>query len=63
MVLKPDGFPTYNFAVAVDDHLMGISHVLRGDDHVSNTPFQLLVYDALGWERPKFGHMPMHAPK
>ena len=59
VVLKPDGFPTYNFAVAVDDHLMGISHVLRGDDHVSNTPFQLLVYDALGWERPKFGHMPM----
>lgn len=59
VVLKPDGFPTYNFAVVVDDHLMGVSHVLRGDDHVSNTPFQLLIYDALGWERPKFGHMPM----
>jgi glutamyl-tRNA synthetase len=59
VVFKADGFPTYNFAVVVDDHLMGITHVLRGDDHVSNTPFQLLVYDAFGWERPKFGHMPM----
>ena len=59
VVLKQDGFPTYNFAVVVDDHLMRISHVLRGDDHVSNTPFQLQIYDALGWERPKFGHMPM----
>ncbi len=59
VLLKPDGFPTYNFAVVVDDHLMGISHVLRGDDHVSNTPLQLLIYDALGWDRPKFGHMPM----
>jgi len=59
VIVKADGFPTYNFAVVVDDHLMGITHVLRGDDHVSNTPFQLLIYDALGWERPKFGHMPM----
>ena len=38
---------------------MGITHVLRGDDHVSNTPFQLLIYEALGWKPPKFGHMPM----
>jgi len=59
VVGKADGFPTYNFAVVVDDHEMGISHVLRGDDHVSNTPFQLLIYDALEWDRPKFGHMPM----
>jgi glutamyl-tRNA synthetase len=59
VVFKADGFPTYNFAVVVDDHLMGISHVLRGDDHVSNTPFQLLIYDAFGWPRPKLGHMPM----
>ncbi len=59
VVLKQDGFPTYNLAVVVDDHLMGISHVLRGDDHISNTPFQLLIYDAFGWPRPKFGHMPM----
>jgi glutamyl-tRNA synthetase len=59
VLVKADGFPTYNFAVVVDDHLMGISHVLRGDDHVSNTPAQLLLYDACGWPRPKFGHLPM----
>src|SRR5699024_2421589 len=52
-----DGMPTYNFAVVIDDHLMKITHVLRGDDHVSNTPKQLVVYEALGWEPPKFGHM------
>ena len=59
VVRKQDGFPTYNFAVVVDDHMMGISHCLRGDDHVSNTPFQIQVYRALGWDPPKFGHMPM----
>lgn len=59
VVAKADGFPTYNFAVVVDDHAMQISHVLRGDDHVSNTPFQLLIYRALGWKPPKFGHLPM----
>jgi len=59
VVVKADGFPTYQFACVVDDHLMGITHVLRGDDHVSNTPFQLLIYEALGWKPPKFGHMPM----
>jgi len=59
VVVKADGFPTYNFAVVVDDHAMAISHVLRGDDHVSNTPFQLLIYAALGWTPPKFGHLPM----
>ena len=59
VIFKPDGFPTYQFAVVVDDHLMGITHVLRGDDHVSNTPFQILIYQALGWPVPKFGHMPM----
>ncbi|WP_455661623.1 glutamate--tRNA ligase, partial [Pradoshia sp.] len=52
-----DGIPTYNFAVAVDDHLMKISHVLRGDDHISNTPKQLMIYEAFGWEPPVFGHM------
>lgn len=57
VILKRDGFPTYNFAVVVDDHMMEISHVLRGDDHISNTPKQLLVYEALGWEPPIFGHM------
>ncbi len=59
VVFKADGFPTYQFAVVVDDHTMEISHVLRGDDHVSNTPFQILIYEALGWKPPKFGHMPM----
>ena len=49
--------PTYNFAVVVDDHLMAISHVLRGDDHVSNTPKQMMIFEALGWDIPKFGHM------
>ena len=59
VIVKADGFPTYQFACVVDDHTMGITHVLRGDDHVSNTPFQLLIYAALGWKPPKFGHMPM----
>ncbi|VEF49958.1 glutamyl-tRNA synthetase [Bacillus freudenreichii] len=57
VIVKKDGVPTYNFAVAVDDHLMEISHVLRGDDHISNTPKQLMIYDAFGWEPPVFGHM------
>lgn len=57
VIVKKDGMPTYNFAVAVDDHLMKISHVLRGDDHISNTPKQLMIYEALGWEPPSFGHM------
>ncbi|NHM33351.1 glutamate--tRNA ligase [Neobacillus terrae] len=57
VMIKKDGTPTYNFAVSIDDHLMEISHVLRGDDHISNTPKQLVVYDALGWEPPLFGHM------
>ncbi|PLT35357.1 glutamate--tRNA ligase [Bacillus sp. V5-8f] len=57
VIVKKDGIPTYNFAVAVDDHLMKISHVLRGDDHISNTPKQLMIYEAFGWEPPVFGHM------
>ncbi|CAM4484420.1 glutamate--tRNA ligase [Paenibacillus tarimensis] len=57
VIVKKDGIPTYNFAVAVDDHLMKISHVLRGEDHISNTPRQLMIYEALGWEPPVFGHM------
>nr|WP_251128001.1 MULTISPECIES: glutamate--tRNA ligase [unclassified Exiguobacterium] len=57
VIVKQDGIPTYNFAVVVDDHLMNISHVLRGDDHIANTPKQMMVYDALGWEYPEFGHM------
>ncbi len=57
VIVKNDGWPLYNFAVVVDDHLMKITHVLRGDDHISNTPKQILIYEALGWEPPIFGHM------
>ncbi|MGY3742815.1 glutamate--tRNA ligase [Leuconostoc inhae] len=57
VIQKADGMPTYNFAVVIDDHLMKISHVLRGDDHVSNTPKQIMIFEALGWHVPKFGHM------
>lgn len=57
VIVKKDGTPTYNYAVVLDDHLMKISHVLRGDDHISNTPKQLVIYEALGWEPPVFGHM------
>lgn len=57
VIVKKNGVPTYNFAVAIDDHLMGISHVLRGEEHISNTPKQLMIYEAFGWEPPQFGHM------
>lgn len=57
VIVKKDGIPTYNFAVAIDDYLMKISHVLRGEEHISNTPRQLMIYEALGWESPAFGHM------
>ena len=57
IIRKRDGYPTYNFAVVVDDHLMGITHVLRGDDHIANTPKQMMIYEALEWKTPEFGHM------
>ena len=57
VIQKRDGMPTYNFAVAVDDHMMEITHVLRGDDHIANTPKQLMIYEAFGWTPPTFGHM------
>jgi glutamyl-tRNA synthetase len=59
VIARADGSPTYNFVVAVDDHLMGINEVIRGDDHLSNTPKQIVVYNALGWDLPKFYHAPM----
>jgi len=59
VIQKSDGFPTYNFACVIDDHLMEISHVIRGDDHLSNTPRQILLYKAFGWKPPKFAHLPM----
>jgi len=57
VIVKQDGIPTYNFACVLDDHEMGITHVLRGEEHISNTPRQMMVYEAFGWEAPKFGHM------
>lgn len=57
VIVKKDGVPTYNFAVAVDDHYMEISDVIRGDDHISNTPKQLMIYETFGWEAPRFAHM------
>ncbi len=60
MVLRrADGMPTYNMAVVIDDYEMGVTHVVRGDDHVSNTPKQILIYQALGLTVPTFGHVPM----
>lgn len=57
IMLKDNGIPTYNFAVVVDDHLMEITHVLRGEEHITNTPKQIMVYEAFGWDIPMFGHM------
>jgi len=59
IIERADGYPTYNFAVVVDDAQMGITHVIRGDDHVNNTPKQIQIYEALGYEVPLFGHVPM----
>jgi len=59
VILKADGSPTYNLAVVVDDHRMEINHILRGDDHISNTPKQILLYRAFNWEVPNFGHLPL----
>jgi len=63
VILRQDRTPTYNFAVVVDDHDMAVTHVLRGDDHISNTPKQIALYRALEWSTPVFGHVPMiHGP-
>jgi glutamyl-tRNA synthetase len=59
VLLRTDGSPTYNFVVVVDDASMGITHVLRGDDHLNNTPKQVLLYEALGYPLPRFGHFPL----
>ncbi|MBN3037871.1 MAG: glutamate--tRNA ligase [Candidatus Omnitrophica bacterium] len=59
VLIKSDGTPTYNFACCVDDHDMGITHVIRGDDHISNTPKQLAIYEALKVEPPQFAHIPL----
>ena len=59
VILRSDGWPTYNFSVVVDDATMGITHVIRGDDHVNNTPRQILLYQAFGYPLPQFAHVPM----
>lgn len=59
VILKADGFPTYNFACVVDDAEMGITHIIRGDDHISNTPKQIGLYKAFGFKMPEFAHIPM----
>ena len=59
VIVKSDGYPTYNFAVVVDDSLMRISHVIRGEDHLSNTPKQVMLYQALGMDVPRFAHVPL----
>lgn len=58
VLLKSDGLPTYNFANVVDDHLMNITHVIRGTEYLSSTPKYNLIYDAFGWQRPKYMHLP-----
>ena len=58
ILLKTDGMPTYNFANVIDDHLMGITHVIRGTEYLSSTPKYNLMYDAFGWERPVYIHLP-----
>ena len=63
IILRSDGSPTYQHAVVVDDHDMDVTHVIRGDDHLTNTFRQIQVYDAMGWTRPRFGHVPLiHGP-
>ena len=59
VLMRPDGTPTYQFAVVIDDLTMGITHVIRGDDHLSNTPKQILLFEALGEKPPKYAHVPM----
>lgn len=67
VLVRSDGIPAYNYAVVIDDHLMAITHVIRGEDHISNTPRQILLYEAFGWQTPRFAHLslvlgPDHAP-
>ncbi len=59
IIVRSDGMAAYNFACVVDDHAMSISHVIRGDDHLSNTPRQILIYRAMGWQPPTFAHHPL----
>ena len=63
IILRSDGVPVYNHSVVVDDHDMGITHVIRGDDHLTNTFRQVQIYQAMGWDLPRFAHLPLiHGP-
>lgn len=59
IILRTDDTPTYNFTVVIDDALMGITHIVRGDDHINNTPRQIVIYEALGYPVPEFAHVPL----
>ena len=59
ILMKADGYPTYNFAHVIDDYLMGVTHVVRGSEYLTSTPKYVLLYDALGWERPIYVHLPL----
>ncbi len=59
VIMRSNGIPSYNFAVVIDDHHMGVTHVIRGEDHISNTPKQIKLYEAFDWEPPEFAHLPM----
>ncbi len=59
ILIKADGFPTYNFCHVIDDHLMGVTHVVRGSEYLTSTPKYVLLYDAYGWERPTYVHLPL----
>lgn len=59
ILVRSNGLPAYNYAVVIDDHLMEVTHVIRGEDHISNTPRQILTYQALGWQPPQFAHLSM----
>jgi len=59
VIMKSDGYPVFHLAVVVDDHDMGITHVVRGEDHLPNTPRHILLYQALGWKPPKYAHLPL----
>jgi len=59
ILIKADGYPTYNFAHVIDDYLMGVTHVVRGSEYLTSTPKYVLLYDAFGWERPQYVHLPL----
>src|SRR5207248_10874623 len=59
VLLKSDGFPTYHLACVVDDHLMGITHVIRGEEWIDSTPKHIILYRSFGWQSPEFMHLPL----